>query len=131
MYRLIITPSSQEQDQEEEDMADQKEKPSTAVIPKPKPKPELPPGPDCCAQPSYQWLCAGMECASCGMVTMWTKQFFLPPSPPPLPGHACCSCCAQFKICQSHSGCGGGGGGGCAQSKPCRSHCGCGQYYKT
>ncbi|KAH7660599.1 hypothetical protein IHE45_15G003300 [Dioscorea alata] len=94
---------------------------------KPKTKPELPPGPDCCAQPSYQSLCASVECASCGMVTMWTKQFFLPP-PPPVCHQSHCGCgCGQPKPCQPRCG----GCGGCAQSKPCRSHCGCGRYYKT
>lgn len=116
---------------------------STALTPKKPTKLELPPVPDCCAQPSYQWLCASKKCASCGTVTMLTMQYCLPPSPPPLPGHACCSGCAQLRICQSHCGCGCGCGcgqtkpcqrrcgGGCAQSKPCRSSCGCGQYHKT
>ncbi|KAH7660605.1 hypothetical protein IHE45_15G003800 [Dioscorea alata] len=119
-------------------MADKKEKgsekenkPSTALIQKPKPKPELPPGPDCCAQPSYQWLCASVKCASCGMVTMWTKQFYLPPPPSGChQSHCGCGCgcgCGQSKPCRPRCGGCGCGGGGCARSKPCRSRCGCGQ----
>ncbi|KAH7660606.1 Copper chaperone domain-containing protein, partial [Dioscorea alata] len=42
-------------------------------------KPELPPGPACCAKPTYEWLYGKLKCATCGMVYTWTNQC-LPPT---------------------------------------------------
>lgn len=59
------------------------------AVPKPT-KPEFPPGPPCCAKPTYEWLYGVFKCASCGMVYAWTNQ-----CPPPTikkchPGPGCC-----------------------------------------
>ncbi|KAH7660601.1 Copper chaperone domain-containing protein [Dioscorea alata] len=55
-------------------------------------KPELPPGPACCAKPTYEWLYGVLKCASCGMVYTWTNQ-----CPPP-----------TDKKCMGTLSCGGG-----------------------
>lgn len=57
--------------------------PTPTPLPTPKPtKPELPPGPPCCAKPTYQWLYGKLKCASCGMVYTWTNKCLPPPADP-------------------------------------------------
>ncbi|KAH7660602.1 Copper chaperone domain-containing protein [Dioscorea alata] len=85
--------------------------------PKPKPKPtklELPPGPDCCAKPTYEWLYGVLKCSSCGMLYAWTNQCQPPTDKKchPTPDKKLClpepGCCMGMKCSSSCCTCGSG-----------------------
>lgn len=91
--------------------------PTPKPTPKPDPKPtkpELPPGPPCCAKPTFEWLYGVLKCGSCGMVYAWTNQC-QPPSDKkchPTPDNKLClpgpGCCKGMKCSSSCSTCGSG-----------------------